>query len=100
MTSGGNFSAAPRGNAGNFNGGNGSISFRGNSRTGRMDMGRMDHDRGHDHDHDGQFRGPGFAFGFYPGYDYDAYDYDNSCYRMRQVHTRYGWRWLRVWVCD
>jgi hypothetical protein len=61
-------------------------------------MGRMDHD--HHHDHDGRFRGPGFAFGFYPGYDYYAYDDDAGCYQLRHVPTRYGWRWLRVWVCD
>jgi hypothetical protein len=106
---GGGFSAAaPRGgNAGAFNGGralnggnvgasfNGgnNMSFRGDSRMGRMDHGR---------DHDGRFRrfrGSSFAFG-YPGYDYYAYDYDDSCYQLREVPTRHGWRWLRVWVCD
>jgi hypothetical protein len=63
-------------------------------------MGGMD--RGRDHDHDGRFRGPNFAFGFYPGYDYNSYDYDYDpgCYQPRQVHTRYGWRWLQVWVCN
>jgi hypothetical protein len=98
---GGNPGAFNGGNAGAFNGGrafNGgnNMSFRGESR-----MGRMDHDR----DHDGRFRGfrgfrgPSFAFG-YPGYDYYASDYDDGCYQLREVPTRYGWRWLRVWVCD
>jgi hypothetical protein len=88
-------SAAVRGgNAGAFNGGN-SMSFRGDAR-----MGRMDHDRGHDHDRDGRFRGPRFAFGFNPGYDYYANDYDDGCYRLREERTRYGWRWRRIWVCD
>jgi hypothetical protein len=101
----GGFSAAARGNAGAFNGGNagafnGGNSFRGDSRMGRMEHG---HDRDHDRD-GGRFRGSGFAFGFYPGYNYDYdYDYYNSdygCYQLRQVPTRYGWRWQRVWVCD
>jgi hypothetical protein len=96
--SGGGFSAAARGgsvngNAGNFNGGN-TMSFRGDSRMGRMEQ---DHDRGRDH---GRFRGPGFAFGYYPGYDYNTYDYNDGCYQLREVPTRYGWRWRRVWVCD
>jgi hypothetical protein len=90
---GGGFSAAVRGgNAGTFNGGN-NMSFRGDTRMGRMDHGR-DHDRRFR-----RFRGPAFAFG-YPGSDYYAYDYDDSCYQLREVPTRRGWRWLRVWVCD
>jgi hypothetical protein len=90
---GGGFSAAVRGgNAGTFNGGN-NMSFRGDTR-----MGRMDHDRDHDRRFR-RFRGPAFAFG-YPGYDYYAYDYDDSCYQLREVPTRHGWRWLRVWVCE
>jgi hypothetical protein len=87
------FSAAARGgNPGAVNGGN-NMSFRGASRMDRMHHGR---------DHDGRrFRGPGFAFGVgYPGYNYYAYDYDESCYQLRNVPTRHGWRWLRVWVCD
>jgi hypothetical protein len=73
------------------------MSFRGDARMGRMEH---DHDRG-DHDHD-RFRGPGFAYGFYPGYDdyYNTYNYDDSCYQLEQVPTRRGWRWARVWVCD
>jgi hypothetical protein len=99
---GGNFSA-PRGVGGSFNGGafnGGNMSARGDSRMGGM--GR-DHDRGHERDG----RGRGFAFGFYPGYDYGYYDngyydngYDDGCYQARQVPTRYGLRWRRVWVCD
>jgi hypothetical protein len=89
------------GNAGTFNGGNG-MSFRGDARMGRMehdhDRDRGDHDRDRDRD---RFR-PGFAFGFYPGYDYYTYDngYDDSCYQWQQVPTRRGWRWARIWVCD
>jgi hypothetical protein len=62
----------------------------------------MDRDHDHDRDHDRgrRFFGPGFAFGSYPGYDYYAYDYDDSCYQWQQVHTRYGWRWARLWVCE
>ena len=62
-------------NAGAFNGGN-AMSFRGDARMGRMDH---DHDRG---DHD-RFRGRGFAFGFYPGYDYYGSDYYSSDYDAR-----------------
>jgi hypothetical protein len=93
---------ALRGNPGAFNGGNAGpfTGGRGDTRMGRMDR---DHDRG-DHDRD-RFRGRGFAFGFYPGYDYYNYDYynygyDDSCYQWEQVHTRRGWHWARVWVCD
>jgi len=50
--------------------------------------------------HDHRFRGPRFAFGFYPGYDYTTYNYDDGCYQWQEVPTRRGWRWLRVWVCD
>jgi hypothetical protein len=65
-------------------------------------MGRMDHDRG---DHDGRSRGSNFAFGFYPSYgysdySYNDYGYDPGCYQMRQVHTRHGWHWRQVWVCN
>jgi hypothetical protein len=97
---GGNVGAVARGgnvaafNGGNFNGGN-NVSFREGSR-----MGRMDHD--HDRDHRGRFRGQRFAFGFgVPDYyDYDYNYYDDGCYQLREVPTRHGWRWLRVWVCD
>jgi hypothetical protein len=104
--SGGSFAPAIRGgnfnggNAGTFNGGN-AMSFRGDSRMGRMEHDH-DHDRDHDHDHDRRFRSPGFAFGYYPGYDYynyNTYD-DESCYQWQHVPTRRGWRWLRIWVCD
>jgi hypothetical protein len=94
----GNFSA--HSNAGTFSGGN---NMSGPVSRGEMHMGGMDHDHGR-HDHDGRFRGPNFAFGFYPGYDYgyNSYydDYDPGCYQLRQVHTRYGWRLRQVWVCD
>jgi hypothetical protein len=63
-------------------------------------MRRMEHEHGRDHDHDGRFRGPRFAFGFYPGYDYNTYSYDDGCYQWQEVPTRRGWRWLQVWVCD
>jgi hypothetical protein len=79
------------GGAGTFNGGNNMTYSR---------MGRMDHD--HDHDRDGRFRGRHFAFGFgFPDY-YNYYDDDDylACYRWTEVHTRYGWRWRRIWVCD
>jgi hypothetical protein len=71
----------------------GTMAGRGDARMGRMDRGRG---------HDGRFRGPNFAFGVYPGYDYNSYDYDYDpgCYQPRQVYTRYGWRWRQVWVCN
>jgi hypothetical protein len=105
---GGSVSAPARGgafNGGNraaFNGGD-NMSFRENSRMGRMDHGH-EHGREHGRDHDGRFRGPNFAFGFgYPDYygsDYYYNNYDDGCYELREVPTRYGWRWRRVWVCD
>ena len=94
--------AAPSGGvSGNFSARSNAGTFSGNNMSGPAHMGGMDHDRGHGHDHDGRFRG-NFAFGFYPGYDYNAYDYDYDpgCYQLRQVHTRYGWRWRQIWVCD
>lgn len=97
MGAGNSAGAARGGNASAFNGGN-NMSPRGDSR-----MGRMDQDRGHERgrDHDRGFRGPGFAFGYYPDYGYDDdYSYDAGCYQPRQVHTRHGWRWRRVWVCN
>jgi hypothetical protein len=89
------------GNPGTFNSGNAGAFNGGNARMGRMDRDH-DHDRGRDHDRDrdGRFFGPGFAFGYNPGYDYYANDYDDSCYQWQQVHTRYGWRWARLWVCE
>jgi hypothetical protein len=90
---------AAHGNTGTFTGGN---NMNAPANTGGTRMGRIDHD--HDHDHDGRFRfrGRNFAFGFYPGYNYSYsdYDYDPGCYQLRQVHTRYGWRWQQVWVCS
>jgi hypothetical protein len=73
------------------------MSFRDGSRMGRMDR---DHDR--DHDRGGRFHRQRFAFGFgVPDYyDYDYGYYDDGCYQLREVPTRHGWRWLRVWVCD
>jgi hypothetical protein len=78
------------GNAGAFSGGN-NMSFRGDSR-----MGRMGHDR--DHERFNRFRGPRFAFGFSDSYT--DYSYNDGCYQWREVPTRRGWRWLRVWVCN
>jgi hypothetical protein len=36
---------------------------------------------------------------YYDGY-YDNYPYDEGCYDLRRVPTRYGWRWQRVYVCS
>jgi hypothetical protein len=99
----GNFSArAPAGNAPGFSASNGGgrMSAEGFDRGGRgFDRDRMGRDRG-DRDHDrGRFRSFAFGFpGYYSDYDYDYNDY--SCFQVRQVPTRYGWRWRRVWVCD
>jgi hypothetical protein len=52
-----------------------------------------------------------FAFGigapyyYYDDYGYgyydDAYPYDDSsCYEVRRVHTRNGWRYRQVYVCN
>jgi hypothetical protein len=85
----GNF-ALRSGSAGTFNGGN-NMTY---SRMGRMDR---------DHDRDGRFRGRHFALGFgFPDYYNNYYDDDDylACYRWTEVHTRYGWRWRRIWVCD
>ncbi|HLH94617.1 MAG TPA: hypothetical protein VKW08_05815 [Xanthobacteraceae bacterium] len=75
-----NFSAGP---SRNFFGGD----FRGD----RGDRGDRDRFR--------EGRDFGFGFGFYPGYDYYAYDYGDDCYQWRRVRTPYGWHWARVWVC-
>jgi hypothetical protein len=93
---GGTGVSTPRAASGStFTGGN-NMSGQGNMRTGRMDG-----DRG------GRPRGSNFAFGFYPGYDsgyndysYSDYGYDPGCYQMRRLHTRSGWRWQQVWVCN
>jgi hypothetical protein len=52
------------------------------------------------------FRGAAFGFVGAP-YLYDSYYYgsnyylDDDCYyERRRVHTRYGWRIVRVYVCD
>ena len=62
--------------------------------------------------HGGGFRGgfgPRFGFGvgigypyYYSGYPYyDAYPDDDSCYVVHhRVHTRHGWGYRRVVVCD
>lgn len=45
--------------------------------------------------------GPGFYYGpgYYYGYPYDGYG--GGCYRVRQrVHTRNGWHYRIVRVCD
>jgi hypothetical protein len=60
-------------------------------------------DRDHDHDRDRfRFRHrlfPAFAFNnyYYSDTDYPDYSY---CWEVHRVHTRYGWRLHRVWVCD
>jgi len=42
-----------------------------------------------------------FAIGFSgPDSYYDYPYYYDDCYQLRQVPTRYGWRWVRVNVCD
>ena len=45
-----------------------------------------------------RFRGPGVGFAFASPYFYDDYGYDD-CYEWRRIHTRYGWRTVRVNVC-
>jgi hypothetical protein len=75
---------------------NRSISSFGTGRTfsgGRRDFGR-DRDRHH--------RGRDFVFGGVVYDDYyndNAYDYNDDCYQVRRVRTRYGWRWRRIDVC-
>ena len=40
------------------------------------------------------------TFGFAPNfYDYPGYYYDD-CYQLRRVWTDFGWRYVRVDVCD
>lgn len=44
-----------------------------------------------------------FFVGFGVPYYYDdyynaGYSYDD-CYRLRHVHTRYGWRWRSINIC-
>jgi hypothetical protein len=93
---GGSFAPAGRsGPSGNFSAGARQSFSAGPTRNfsgGDVRMGeRGDHDRGH-------FRGDrNFSFGVYPGYD--TYAYDDDCYQWRQVRSRYGWHWARVWVC-
>ena len=55
-------------------------------------------DRGDRHHHRRGFAFFGSPFGFYDDYAYYPY-YDNGCYQMRRVHTRYGWQWRQVYVC-
>ncbi len=56
-----------------------------------------DHHHGHHHRHHGH----GFAFfgGFYDDGYYPDYYYDD-CYQWHRIHTRHGWRWRRVYVCN
>jgi hypothetical protein len=41
-----------------------------------------------------------------PGWPNSSYSrdsghgYNRDCYQSRRVHTPYGMRWRRVWVCD
>ena len=46
----------------------------------------------------GHFGGPVFAPEY--GWGYFAYDDGYDCHQFRRVPTPYGWRWLRVWVCN
>jgi hypothetical protein len=62
--------------------------------------GRRNFDGRHHHHRGRNFAFGVVPFGFYDGYYNDyAYDYGDDCYRLRRVHTRYGWRWRRIDVC-
>ena len=66
----------------------------------RFDHDRFDRDhfdRDHDRDRDRRFR-----FRFFPTFAFNTYyDYpDYNCWDLRRVHTPFGWRWHRVWVCS
>jgi hypothetical protein len=52
------------------------------------------------HRHHRHFRGPVVTFGapYYYYNDY-AYAYDDDCYELRPVATRYGIQYRRVYVC-
>lgn len=83
----------------------GSPTFQSNRNTSSFSSGRRFSSGGRDFDHDGRHHHHrrGFAFGVVPFYgdyynDY-AYDYNDDCYQLRRVHTRYGWRWRRIDVC-
>ncbi len=81
---------------------NASPSFQNNSQwNGRNSSGRQwsggNYDRhGSHHRH----RHGNVAFGFYDGGYYNDYAYDADCYRLHRVHTRSGWHWRRIYVCD
>lgn len=84
-----------------------SPSFQSNRSVRSFDQGRQFTGRNFDrnnfrHHHRGRnFAFAAVPFGFYDGYYNDyAYDYDYDCYRTRRVHTPWGWRWRRVYVCD
>jgi hypothetical protein len=51
----------------------------------------------------GAYGGYGYYGGGYPaygyGYGYPAYGYGGGCWRRAVVHTPYGPRARRVWVC-
>jgi hypothetical protein len=55
------------------------------------------HHHGHGH-HKKGFAVVGVPFGFYGDYAYYPNDY--GCYQVRRVHTRHGWQWRQVYVCD
>jgi hypothetical protein len=70
---------------------------------GAMRMGDRDRffDRDHDHDRD-RFR---FRHRFFPAFAFNNYYYSDytdysNCWEIQRVHTRYGWRLDRVWVCN
>ena len=44
----------------------------------------------------GALIGGALASPYYYGYGPRYY---GGCYRTVHVHTQYGWRWRRVWVC-
>jgi hypothetical protein len=85
----GSYSGGQRHTGGSWSGGR---KFSGGSRKGGGH-----HHHGHGH-HKKGFAVVGVPFGFYDDYAYYPNDY--GCYQVRRVHTRHGWQWRRVYVCD
>ena len=45
--------------------------------------------------------GWGYPYGYGYPYAYGGYADDGGCYLVRRrIHTRHGWRWRRVEVCE